>query len=182
MRTLVVFYSRTGNTSLVAEKLAALFGADLERILVSGPQYEGRWGFIRAIFQSLTGRMPSIDNSISPRNYDLIIVGGPIWRGRIAPPVQAYLHRYAGDFKSMAVFVTHGGSSPVLAFQQMEEMSGRGALATLAVTTAQITKGEYDGAVRAFAEMIEHIRAREGRREGNINIKSAAWAAKQRAM
>lgn len=179
MRTLVVFYSLTGNTSLVAEKLAALLGADLERILVSGPQYEGMWGFIRAIFQSLTGRMPSIDNSVSPKNYDLIIVGGPIWTGRIAPPVRAYLHRYAGDVKSMAVFVTHGGSSPVLAFQQMEEAGGREPLATLAVTTAQVAKGEYDGAARTFVETIERIKARDGWTAADI--KPAAWAPKSGA-
>jgi len=177
---LVVFYSRTGTTSLVAEKVAALLGADTERIIVSGTKYEGAWGFIRGIFQSLTGGMPSInDSSFSPKNYDLIVVGGPIWAGHIAPPVRAYLRQYGQNFKSMAIFVTHGGSAPATALRQMEVISGRTALATLSVTAKQIADGGYDAAVRSFVETVEHARAGEVPKV--VEIKPTAQAGKSQA-
>jgi flavodoxin len=37
MKSLVVFYSLTGNTSLVASKIAALLDADIERVLEQMP-------------------------------------------------------------------------------------------------------------------------------------------------
>ncbi len=155
MKSLVVFYSLTGNTSLVASKIAALLKADTERILCQKP-YKGPWGYFKAAYHSLTGRSVPIQASkIAPHDYDLIVVAGPIWAGRIAPPVRSFLHDYRGHSKHMAFCVTYGGSQPDYSFRQMEEFSGIKPVATLSVTAEEITEGHYDLPVRTFVKTLQ---------------------------
>ncbi len=47
MKTLVVYYSRTGNTKLIGDELAAVLGADVEE-LKDRDDRSGRMGYIRA--------------------------------------------------------------------------------------------------------------------------------------
>lgn len=42
--------------------------------------------------------------------YDTLIVGTPIWSGRLAPPVKSFLAMYDLTGKKIAPFCTHGGS------------------------------------------------------------------------
>ena len=50
-RTLVVYYSRTGNTERVAKDVAARLGADLERIVDKASRL-GFTGYLRAVYDS----------------------------------------------------------------------------------------------------------------------------------
>lgn len=156
MKSLVVFYSRTGTTRVIANKIAALLGADIDRI-ISQTVYDGAWGFAAGILHSLTGDHAFIENTkISPEKYDLVVVGGPIWAGRIACPVRSYLRQHRASLKKAAYFVTHGGSSPERSLQQMEAASCVPPTATLSVSSAQFSAGSYDEAVRGF---VGHIRS-----------------------
>jgi flavodoxin len=155
MKSLVVFYSRTGNTSMVALKIASLFHADTDRIL-SRVSYDGFLGFPKAVFHSVTGRQVPIDPpKLMPDGYDLVIVGGPIWAGHIAPPVQTYLRQFRGRFKHVAFCLTHAGSPAASSFREMESLSGMRPAATLAVTAKDIAGGRYDFAVRSFLKTLE---------------------------
>jgi hypothetical protein len=54
-----------------------------------------------------------------------VIVGGPVWGGRIASPVRTYLRQHGSDFRSTAFFVTQGGAWPGISFKQMAAMNGK---------------------------------------------------------
>ena len=57
MRTLVVYYSRTGHTRTVATALAKALSADLEELHCS--RYSpGLWGFVRAAADNWKARLP----------------------------------------------------------------------------------------------------------------------------
>ncbi|HEY7644972.1 MAG TPA: hypothetical protein VH858_08035 [Hyphomicrobiales bacterium] len=166
MKSLVVFYSRTGNTSLVASKIAALLNAETERIL-SRQAYDGPFGFAKAAFHSLTDRDVAIDpTKLTPDSYDLVVVAGPIWAGRIAPPVRTFLRRFRGHFKHAAFCVTHGGSAAATSFHQMETACEIRPLATLAVKAGDIAAGQYDLPVRTFVSTIENELGQDIRRMG----------------
>ncbi len=163
MKSLVVFYSRTGNTSLIASKIAALLHADTERILTR-TAYDGSFGFIKGALHSATGRQVPIDPPThSPDDFDLVVIGGPVWAGHIAPPVQTYLRTFRGHFKRVAFCLTHGGSAAAKSFKQMEAIGGMPPVATLAVTVRDIATGHYDLAVRTFAKTLEQERERSRR-------------------
>jgi hypothetical protein len=155
VKSLVVFYSRTGTASLVASKIAGLLHADTDRIIAK-TSYDGRLGYLRGIFQSARDHRVSIEPpKADPASYDLVVIGGPEWLGQIDCPVRTYLREHGADLKRVAFFVTQGGNSPGRCFTQMEALSGKQPVATLSLFERKVVHGNYDGAVRAFAEKIE---------------------------
>jgi hypothetical protein len=65
---------------------------------------------LKAAYHSLSGRSVPIQSpKLKPDDSDLVIVAGPIWTGRIAPPVQTYLRKFHGDFTRVAFCITRGG-------------------------------------------------------------------------
>lgn len=155
MKSLVVFYSLTGNTRLAASKIAAMLDADLEPVLDLG-SYKGFWGYMRAGYDSLRDHEASIrPPRTTPHGYDLVVAAGPIWAGRIAPPLRSYLRKFSGDFRNIAFCVTRGGSSPEKALAQMESLSGASPTAKLALTAGEIANGRDGQPVNDFVETLK---------------------------
>ena len=76
---LVVYYSMTGHTRRIAEEVVATLNADCEEIREPHPRH-GVGGVIRAMFDSITGREPPIEPpQHNPNDYDLLVLGGPVW-------------------------------------------------------------------------------------------------------
>jgi flavodoxin len=106
MKTLVVYYSRTGRTKYVAELIAKELKADLEE-LVDDKERVGGWGFFTSILDALFGRQTNIEQlGISTKSYDLIIIGQPVWAGKPVPAVRTFAKRYKLIGKDVAFFVT----------------------------------------------------------------------------
>jgi flavodoxin len=112
MKSLVVFYSRTGNAKFVAETVAAELGSDLEEI-IDMKNREGKLGYLSGGSDAARGKETKIaETKRSPADYDLIIVGTPVWAGRITPAIRTYLGKNDLSGKKVAVFFTQGGSKP----------------------------------------------------------------------
>jgi hypothetical protein len=154
VRTLIVFYSRTGNTRKAAEALAAQIGGELAEIRCAryGP---GFLSYLMAGFDSLTGRVPAI--AATPQNastYDLVVIGGPIWTDHPALPIRAFL---AGNPKlpdKVALLVTRDRVPPEPAFAEMQAMLRKPVVAKLALTAGNIHHGKIAEQVRGFADQL----------------------------
>jgi hypothetical protein len=125
VRALVVFYSLTGTTRRVAQALAAELGAGLEEIRC--PKYRpGFFGFWQAGYASWRGKIPEIEPpEHKPSDYDLVVVGGPVWGWNACTPVRAYLMREAARLPAVAFLVTVGGAGFERALATMEALAGR---------------------------------------------------------
>ena len=118
-RTLVVVYSRTGNTLGAAKEAARFFGADL--LQIEAPQY-GR--DIKG--QMLAGRHADEEATTTPiqhdpvdlSRYDLIFLCSPTWWFRPAPPLWSFVENH--DFAGKAVFLLMTGNSRL-----KEELTGK---------------------------------------------------------
>jgi menaquinone-dependent protoporphyrinogen IX oxidase len=124
MRSLVVYYSFTGNTRTVAEHAARELDADTAE--VRAPRYEsGGFRFLRAAFDSWRGRLPAIEVSgRPPEEYDAVLLMAPVWAGHAATPMRAYLAQNRGKLKRAAFLLTCAGSCPPRAFQEMASLAG----------------------------------------------------------
>ena len=112
MKSLVVFYSRTGNARFVAQTIAAEIGADLEE-LVDLKKRSGLGGWLGAGADARRGRETDIGPiSKSSADYNLIVVGTPIWAGQPAPAVTTYLKKNDLAGKKVAAFFVQGGKKP----------------------------------------------------------------------
>lgn len=162
MQTVIVVYSRTGNTLKVAKALAGTLGAEIAEIRCQR-NYNGAIGFLRGVLNSVMRRKPPIDVAqISAQPHDLMVVAGPIWAGRAAPPLTAFL---AGRPKlpgRVALLLTHGGSNPAKAFAEVETLVGAPLAARLALKEADIKGDRFstplaDFARKATGEVESHL-------------------------
>lgn len=157
MKSLVIYYSLSGHTHKVAEKLSETLKCDLEDIKC-GELYHCFFGYIRAGYHSWKGYMPSIEpEKHVPVDYDLVLIGTPIWVGRIAAPMRTYLKAHKGDIKRVGFFLTYGGSDPTQVFKELEDLCGCNAEAKLSVLTKDINNGHFTTQVEGFAKNFQDI-------------------------
>ena len=155
MKALVVYYSRTGNTRLVAETIAEGLNADIEEI-EDKKDRTGAFGYLRsgyeAIFKKLTEIQP---NNKKTEEYDLVIVGSPVWVGRLSSPARTYMTLHGHKIKNIAFFNTCGVKSGKI-FRQMEELSKQ-PIATLEVKEKEVKSDEYLKKVEEFIEKLKNL-------------------------
>lgn len=151
MKTLVVYHSRTGTTRKVAEELARILKADLDEIH-SERSYRGFFGYMRAARDSLRGTLPEISPAQKPPgDYGLVVLAGPLWAGHASPVLRRYVADHKASLKRIGVLLTHGGSSPGVAFAEIERLAGRGLVATAAIRQRTIDANRYEMAIADFA-------------------------------
>ena len=111
MKKAVVFYSLSGNTQAAAKEIAEGIGADLiELKLVKPFPTEKSKQLALGGMQAMFGMKPAIQElSKNIKEYDVLILGTPIWAGTIAAPVHSFLNKYKVLDKIVAVFTFSGG-------------------------------------------------------------------------
>lgn len=150
MKILVVYYSRTGTTHMLAEQIAKACNADLEPIKEQGSR-RGPSGYFRSLLQAALHYEPPIRKALRrPADYDLVVIGTPIWAYNIASPVRTYLLRQREQLRQVAFFCTCGGSGQAKVLADLERLCRRPAVATLALTTVQVKDGLRQDRIAKF--------------------------------
>jgi len=111
MKTAVVFYSLDGNCALAAEEIKTLLNADLIRLQTMDEKKRGKIGkFFWAGGMMFSKKLPQLKPfTFNPSDYDLIIIGAPVWAGSPAAPVKTFITNAAITGKKIAIFVCHAG-------------------------------------------------------------------------
>lgn len=153
-RVLVCFYSMTGNTRRLARELQQATGARLEELREPRPRH-GLSGVMRALFDALTRRLPPVlPVDHDPAQLDLLIVGGPIWAGRLAAPVRAYMARDGHRAHRVAFFCTEGSKGSDMAFADLEALGRRERVASLVVDARHLDTGAHREALGEFVKAL----------------------------
>lgn len=153
MKILVVYYSRTGTTKRVAEIISKMLKCDIGEIYDTKNR-EGIMGYLKSGRDASLGRLTLIkDIKYDTKQYDLIIIGTPVWAWNMATPVRTYIVQNKRFFKKTAFFCTMGGSSGKT-FVKMETLSGKTALALLELKTREVLKNDYKDKVREFIKKL----------------------------
>lgn len=158
-RILVVHYSRTGRTRLVAEEIARALHADSEEIR-DFVEREGAIGYLRSALEALLGvsceiRVPVLDAA----RYDVVVVGTPVWNASVSTPVRTYLWLVRDRLPRVAFYVTHGGSGSARALRQLRSLAGKPPLATLVLREREIVAGTHHSKVARLARTIANSAA-----------------------
>ncbi|MEM4245814.1 MAG: flavodoxin [Candidatus Bathyarchaeia archaeon] len=147
-KILVAFYSMTGNTRLISEAIAGSLDADVEEIREKESR-AGILGFLRSGYEAIFKKLPHIEPiGKNPGDYDLTIIGSPVWAGRLSSPVRSYMSSYCSKVRKVAFFTTCGIGSDKI-FKQMEEISSS-PIATLEVKEEEIASGNYMRKIEEF--------------------------------
>lgn len=120
MQTLVIYYSRTGNTKFVAEKIADQLNAEASEVLDKKSR-KGRLAFVTGGYESKRKKLTEIEISKTIDNYDLVIIGSPVWADGITPAIRTFIKKNDFSDKQVAIFVTLKGDNPEKALENMKE-------------------------------------------------------------
>ena len=147
-RVLVVFFSATGTTRGVAEKLAEGLKADLYEIVPEEPYTEADLNYNNP--QSRTS-METDDPACRPAmagdlpdltGYDTVFIGYPIWWGDTPRIVSNFVEQVDLTGKTLAVFFTSGSSGLGSSMKHLEQQSGAGVWLEGKRFTARVTVEE----------------------------------------
>ena len=129
--TLVVYFSATGTTRGIAEKIAALTGADLAEIVPAQPYTAEDLNYndntTRATMEQNTpDARPEIENEISLDGYTTVYLGYPIWWGQTPRILSTFVESH--DFTGITVipFCTSGSSGAGRTGETLSEQAGTG--------------------------------------------------------
>ncbi len=112
-KTLVAYYSRSGNTATVANIIKNATDADIFEITTQDPNHypaEYRPATEVAQAEITKGEFPNIAATPDMTQYDTIFVGTPCWWGTMAGPVHTFLATADLSGKTVVPFNTHEGS------------------------------------------------------------------------
>ncbi len=116
MRTAIIFYSMSGNTKYVADKIADRLKAsgevDIIRIeLEKAYPDKGAKKFLWGGKSAVMGEKPALKPyEFCIKQYDRIIFGTPIWASTFAPPLRTFINENQNvKEKKIAAFVCFSG-------------------------------------------------------------------------
>ncbi|MDR2514694.1 MAG: hypothetical protein LBD02_05735 [Christensenellaceae bacterium] len=90
MKTLIVLYSKSGNTKKLAERVRAALGCALDEIRFDEKAHE-------------------ISAGLDPAGFERVILMCPVWAFNLPEPMTLYLKRYGAGIGRYRLAVTCGG-------------------------------------------------------------------------
>jgi len=152
MSKLVAYFSASGNTAALANKLAAATGADICEIRPAVPYTKDDLNWMNkqsrsSIEMSDKSSRPAIaDTAVDIAKYDTVYIGFPVW-WYIAPTIiNTFLESADFSGKKIILFATSGGSGFGKAVENLKASA----------PGADITEGKVnpsDADIKALAEM-----------------------------
>ena len=110
-KVLVAYFTRTGNTGVIARQIRRALSADLFEIQSNEPYPEDYEQTVsQAVRERDSGYRPPLKSSVPNISaYEVAFLGFPIW-GETAPPViRSFLSQHDLSGKAVVPFITHGG-------------------------------------------------------------------------
>lgn len=115
-KVLVAYFSCTGNTRAVAEKIAALTGGDLYEIVPAEPYSSADLNYNNSscranLEMNDPAARPAIGGEhVDISEYDTVLIGYPIWWGTMPRIINTFLDTYDLSGKTVLPFCTSGSS------------------------------------------------------------------------
>lgn len=103
-KTLVAYYSRTGNNKYIAEKFSQSLECDIEAIVPKSKSF-----FSLMISSLFKVAINIVDLKSDLKNYERVILIGPIWAGTLVAPLRGFIKKYKEKIDDL-VFITACGS------------------------------------------------------------------------
>ena len=117
MKTLVTYFSASGVTKGVAERLASAIGADIMEIVPEQRYTEADLDWRDQNSRSTlemkdkSSRPAIVKGELNPEDYDVICVGFPIWWYTCPTIINTFMESFDHSGKTIIPFATSGGST-----------------------------------------------------------------------
>jgi flavodoxin len=138
---LIVYYSWSGHTAALAQRLQQATGADTYAIEVPKDTFAQDMSTTADIAkaQQQTGQLPQLSQPLPDLTpYDLLLVGGPVWSGAPATPMLSFLAAADTGTARLAPFYTHAGMAGDYEAAFKQAAGSRPVTAGLSLSDAQV--------------------------------------------
>lgn len=124
-KVLVAYYSWSGNTKSIAEKIHSQVGGDIFRIETAEayPEDYNETAYGVAKKQHDENIHPELKDNGNVSDYDIIFVGTPAWWYTMAPAVITFLEKNNFEGKTIIPFITHGGGGKYNIAEDMNKLA-----------------------------------------------------------
>jgi flavodoxin len=145
MKTVILFYSRTRKTALVAKALAEEVNADLIEIRDVAERM-GILNYLRSSVDALREKKTHIEpDDIDLDPYGLVYIGSPTWAGKPVPAIITLIDKCDLQGKDIIPFTTMGntgGDGVVARMREKIEARGGRAVNSLIFKTGNLSTEE----------------------------------------
>ena len=156
MKTILVYYSMSGNAEWAARRIAQRLGAELLRLT---PEKAYPSSGIRKFFWGGKSAVMSETPPLRPYTfdggaYDCVIIGFPVWAGNVTPPIRTFIKENDLRGKRIAAFACESGAGAEKAFGKLKAALGVDQLAAELVLVDPKDKPnpENDRKIEAFCK------------------------------
>ena len=101
----VLFFTRTGNSKRIAEKLADKLSCQIIEV-TDNMNWNGILGFIKGGYYASRDKVVVIKTNPELVDYDELIVVSPLWAGKLAPDIKELLKTVQKDKVHLVVVST----------------------------------------------------------------------------
>lgn len=152
MKDLVVFYSLTGKTRIVAQAIAEELGATILEVEETRARTSGFLVYLSGGFAAFANKGSKIRPvAVDVSRYDRVFIGSPIWASRPAPAINSFIYKTDFEGRTVIPFATLGGESSQAALANMTakiQKTGGNVPGSFAVTTNQVSDEEIAARAR----------------------------------
>ncbi|HBO47566.1 MULTISPECIES: flavodoxin [Pediococcus] len=113
-KMLIAYYSWSGNTERLAKIIQRVTNGKVFAMKVADGTFSTDMFDTsdRAKKQLETNQLPKLVGELPDvSNYDLVLVGGPVWSGEVSTPVRSFLQQITPSKTKLAPFYTDTGSA-----------------------------------------------------------------------
>ena len=111
-KALIIDYSWSGTTAKLATALQRVTGGDRVDLTVAVGTFPHDMYATSDVAnrQLTTHQLPALTNAVPDVGaYDVLLVGGPVWSGKVSTPVRSFLQQLANFSGIVAPFYTNAG-------------------------------------------------------------------------
>jgi flavodoxin len=122
-KILIAFYSHSGNTKNVAEKIQEITDGDLYEIKTNHEYPKNYTDIVNQAKKEKEQEFkPELTEHIDISNYDTIFIGSPVWWYTFASPIRTFLSDNDFSGKVIKPFCTHGGGGAYTTYTDIKDL------------------------------------------------------------
>ena len=127
MNTIIIYYSKSGKTKIVAKTLAKELGADIIEIVDLKERDNLSSKFTASFDAFRENKTDILPKTVDLDEYDVVYIGTPVWAGKAAPAIITIIDKLHLRNKDVILFSTmssSGGESTNERMSQKVKMRG----------------------------------------------------------
>jgi flavodoxin len=156
LKTLTVYFTRSGNTEMVVKKIHESIGGEVE-LISEQVSRKGIVGWLKTGSGNAKREVAEIgETQYDPADYDLVILASPIWAGTVSSPMRGYIAENREKLGRTAVFLTNDSGAVDNAFVEIRELLVNPPLVEGSLQRSKI-KTEFKSTVDTFVKGVSSL-------------------------